>query len=107
MNDLFNILEALQHSKRKKVLSTIIEVKGSSYRKEGAMTLYMDDATQIGLLSGGCIENDMAEKAAEIIKEKNSQTIVYDMNAGDDLGFGEGSGSIYVAKNLGKVRLSH
>lgn len=92
MNDVFDILNALQDSKCKKVLSTIIDVKGSSYRKEGAMMLYVEDGTQLGLLSGGCLENDLAVNADLVIQEKNARTIVYDLRLEDDLAFGQGSG---------------
>lgn len=92
MNDLFDILNVLQDSNCKKVLSTIIDVKGSSYRKEGAMMLHMEDGTQVGLLSGGCLEGDLALIADEVIQEKHSRTIVYNMTSEDDLIFGLGSG---------------
>ncbi|WP_332697895.1 XdhC family protein [Halalkalibacter lacteus] len=92
MNELFDILKALQDSKHRKVLATINDVEGSSYRKEGTMMLYVEDGTKIGLLSGGCLENDLTVRADEVIKEKTSRTIVYDMKSEDDLAFGQGSG---------------
>lgn len=92
MNDLFNILNALQVSKYKTVLATIINVTGSSYRKEGAMMLYIEDGTQIGLLSGGCLENDLAVRAEEVIVENTSRSIIYDMKSEDELSWGQSSG---------------
>jgi xanthine dehydrogenase accessory factor len=92
MNELFEVLNALQDPKHRKVLSTIIDVEGSSYRKEGALMIYKENGTQIGLLSGGCLESDLALRADEVIKEKISRTIVYDMKSEDDLTWGQSSG---------------
>ncbi|WP_413375161.1 XdhC family protein [Alkalihalobacillus sp. 1P02AB] len=92
MNETDEILNKVTDSKQPKVLATIIEVVGSSYRKEGAMMLIMEDGTHVGLLSGGCLENDLAERAAEVRKKQTTQTIVYDMSAEDDLSFGQGKG---------------
>ncbi|WP_078430542.1 XdhC family protein [Alkalihalobacterium alkalinitrilicum] len=92
MNDLFDILKLIQTTDQKKVLATIIDVDGSSYRKEGAMMLHLEDSTQIGLLSGGCLENDVALRAEEIIKEQQSRAVVYDMKADDDITWGLNNG---------------
>lgn len=92
MANLFQILNELQELNGEYVLSTIIKVEGSSYRKEGTVMLYKDDGTQIGLLSGGCLEADLAERSKDVIKGKTSRTIVYDMKAEDDLSWGQGSG---------------
>lgn len=92
VNSALEILNAISNSKQRKILSTIIAVKGSSYRKEGAMMLHLEDGTQIGLLSGGCLENDLAMIADEIIKEKQSRIKDYNMNSEEDLIFGTGSG---------------
>ncbi|WP_096435115.1 XdhC family protein [Alteribacter populi] len=92
MEDLFRILNELQESKHIKVLSTIIKVEGSSYRKEGAVMLHKEDGSQIGLLSGGCLESDLAERFEEVIKDRTSRTVVYDTRVEDDLSWGQGSG---------------
>jgi xanthine dehydrogenase accessory factor len=92
MNDLFDILKSIRTTEQKKVLTTIINVEGSSYRKEGAMMLYLQDNTHIGLLSGGCLENDLALRTEEIITEQQSRMIVYDMKSDDDITFGLGNG---------------
>ncbi|WP_339145928.1 MULTISPECIES: XdhC family protein [unclassified Sutcliffiella] len=92
MNDFFHILNSLQDSAQRKVLSTIINVEGSSYRKEGAMMMMMEDGTQTGLLSGGCFENDLAANAADVLNTNSSRTIVYDMKSKNDLIWGTGSG---------------
>ncbi|MFC0560260.1 XdhC family protein [Halalkalibacter alkalisediminis] len=92
MKDLFHILKTIQTSECQKVLATIIDVEGSSYRKEGAMMLYLEDNTEIGLLSGGCLEQDVALKAKEVLINQQSRIVVYDMKSVDDITWGLGIG---------------
>ncbi len=74
------------------VLATIIKVVGSSYRKEGAMLLCMEDGSYYGLISGGCLEEDLVEKAKVVYKKSLSHTLTYDLSEDDDLSWGQGSG---------------
>ncbi|MGO4889294.1 XdhC family protein [Anaerobacillus sp. MEB173] len=92
MNELFTILKALQDPNHEKMLATIVHVEGSSYRKEGAMMLYIEGNKQIGLLSGGCLEADLAERSIGIIQGNDSHTVEYDLSVEDDLSWGQGSG---------------
>jgi len=45
------------------VLATLIARVGSSYRKEGAMMFISPTGERIGVLSGGCLESDIIQKA--------------------------------------------
>src|ERR1700678_886126 len=45
------------------VLATIIAVDGSSYRKPGARMLVARSGIRAGTISGGCLENDVVQKA--------------------------------------------
>jgi xanthine dehydrogenase accessory factor len=44
------------------VLITLVRVEGSSYRRPGAMLLSMDEE-YAGMISGGCLESEVAKKA--------------------------------------------
>ena len=91
MEDLFPILDFLeQHGK--KVLATIIHVEGSAYKKEGSMMLFLEDGTQIGMLSAGCLEIDLAFRAEEVFEKAVPLTIQYDMSEQTDLAWGQGAG---------------
>ena len=46
------------------VLATVVHVKGSAYRRPGARMLVLRDGQRIGTISGGCLEGDVARKAA-------------------------------------------
>jgi xanthine dehydrogenase accessory factor len=92
MDDIYRVLEVINESNTKSVLATIIHVEGSAYRKEGACMLFQGDGTQIGVLSGGCLEEDLAVKAQEVLQKEAAETFVFDMKHEDDLSWGQGTG---------------
>ncbi|WP_372631415.1 XdhC family protein [Cohnella sp.] len=98
MGDWVDILDALSHTGRK-LLATIVRVDGSAYRKEGAMMLLTENRKRYGILSGGCLEDDLAERAPGVWDEGVSQTVAYDLRSEDDLSWGQGigcNGSVHV-----------
>lgn len=92
MATIYKLLEMLQRDEQHSVLATIIRVEGSSYRKEGTSMLFQGNSGQIGFLSGGCLEQDLAIRAEEVLMSGRSNTVIYDMSAEDDLSWGQGSG---------------
>ncbi|UOQ43703.1 XdhC family protein [Halobacillus salinarum] len=73
------------------VLATIVHVEGSAYKKEGAMMLFKQNGSQVGMISAGCLEEDVAERIKRN-ESKDAEIIVYDMRGYRDLMWGEGSG---------------
>ncbi|HEX2083943.1 MAG TPA: XdhC family protein, partial [Xanthomonadaceae bacterium] len=45
-------------------LALVLETEGSTYSHAGAMALFATDA-QVGWLSGGCLEPELAQRAAQ------------------------------------------
>lgn len=74
------------------VLGTIISTEGSTYRKAGAMMLIAADGSHRGLISGGCLEADLAQHAKSVFAENEARIVTYDLSAGDDLIWGLGIG---------------
>lgn len=74
------------------VLATVVATAGSTYRKAGAQMLITADAQLRGLLSGGCLEVDLIERARRIQGSGHTELATYDMRGADDLLFGIGSG---------------
>jgi xanthine dehydrogenase accessory factor len=74
------------------VLATIIATVGSTYRKPGAMMLIARDGTFEGLISGGCLEGDLLQHAAEVFASGTAKRVTYDMHADDDLVWSLGLG---------------
>jgi len=92
MDGIHRIIEALRVSGSNHVLATIIRVEGSAYLKEGTTMLFREDGTQIGILSGGCLEADLAHRAADVLDGGHNRMLIYDMRDEDDLSWGQGSG---------------
>jgi xanthine dehydrogenase accessory factor len=74
------------------VLATIIETRGATYQKAGAMMLIDDMGRCFGLLSGGCLEADISLHAEQVFLQKQSKLINYDLSADADLLWGLGLG---------------
>lgn len=81
------------------VLTTIIKVDGSAYRKEGTTMLVKSDGNRIGLLSAGCLEEDLTARIQSKTLNQESETLIYDLSSEDDLSWGQGAGcngSLYI-----------
>ena len=74
------------------VLATIIETRGATYQKAGAMMLINEQGDCFGLLSGGCLEADISLHAKQVLLHKQSQVISYDLSVDADLLWGLGLG---------------
>ncbi|GAA0393731.1 XdhC family protein [Paenibacillus motobuensis] len=92
MEDLHRILEAIQDNGQRSVLATITHVEGSAYRKEGALMLFFEDGSQIGVLSAGCLETDLAARVPEILAAGVSCGFVFDVQSLEHLSWGEETG---------------
>jgi xanthine/CO dehydrogenase XdhC/CoxF family maturation factor len=73
-------------------LGLLVETAGSTYRKPGALMLIAANGDSAGLLSGGCLEGDLAEYARSVIETGTARLVTYDMRGGDDLVWGLGLG---------------
>src|SRR6476659_6539771 len=49
-------------------LATLVVARGSSYRRPGARMLICADGTTAGSLSGGCLEDEVVRRAAEVMR---------------------------------------
>jgi xanthine/CO dehydrogenase XdhC/CoxF family maturation factor len=74
------------------VLATIVRTIGSTYRKPGAHMLLRADGASAGLLSGGCVESDLTERAREVLRTGRPALVDYDARSSDDVIWGLGLG---------------
>ncbi len=82
-------------------LATVVRVRGSAYRHEGAKLLVAEDGSTTGNVSGGCLEQDVCEVALQVIRRGQSQLRGYCSGADEieawDLGVGcEGQVDVFV-----------
>lgn len=73
-------------------LVTVVRVEGSSYRREGTRLLLEADGRLTGLLSGGCLERELASRAAELTAAAAPRLLVYDLTAEQEAIWGFGTG---------------
>lgn len=84
--------EAWEAAGKSLVLATVVETTGSTYSKTGAQMLVTEDGLFQGMLSGGCLEGDLAERAAAVIKSGQAQIVTYDLGMNDEELWGLGVG---------------
>lgn len=74
------------------VLATVVRVTGSSYGGVGARMLIRSDGSTVGLVSGGCLESDLAEHARRVSVTGCAEVVRYDTRDDDDAPWGLGLG---------------
>lgn len=100
MPTFLRILDALQHSTAKSILATIIHIEGSAYLKEGTSMLMMENGDRVGMVSPGCLEEDLFLRCKALIQSTYPQIVTYDLSSVDDYGWGQGMGCNAVIKIL-------
>ena len=89
------IVDALFRSADKNepvVLATVVRISGSSYGGVGTRMVARVDGTTVGLVSGGCLESDLAEHARDVHKRRVPRVVTYDTRADDETAWGLGLG---------------
>lgn len=95
MRDLRELITAFERARARgeyAALVTVVRVVGSAYRRPGARMLLASDGARVGLVSGGCLEADLAERARPVLESGRPLTVSYDARTDADLVFGLGLG---------------
>jgi xanthine dehydrogenase accessory factor len=93
MTEIASILKLLdEHSRAPAVLATLVRVEGSSYRKPGARLLWLSAGIRTGSISGGCIEEDLVERARRVLATGTPEIAAYNTAAENDVVWGTGTG---------------
>lgn len=74
------------------VLATVTGTDGSTYSKVGDFILIAENGDYQGLVSGGCVEGDLAERAAATLAARTPATVDYDLGGEHDALWGMGAG---------------
>jgi len=73
-------------------LATVYETLGSTYSKAGHRIVICADGRYSGLISGGCLEGDLAEHAASVLQTGAAEPVTYDLRDDVEDVFGLGVG---------------
>jgi xanthine/CO dehydrogenase XdhC/CoxF family maturation factor len=95
MNEIQAILKFFEESQQKDetaYLATIVNTKGSTYRRSGAKMLMTSTGQMVGAISGGCLENDVVEYTRQRMPSVEPIVVTYDTTADEDIVWGFGIG---------------
>lgn len=92
LGPLLPLFDRQRAAGRSMALGILVHTVGSTYRKPGAMLLIAGDGEYAGLISGGCLEGDLGERAQAVIATGHATRVTYDLRNSDDLVWGLGLG---------------
>ncbi|MEP6483451.1 MAG: XdhC family protein [Rudaea sp.] len=96
---LLDALQALHARGERGVLGIVFATSGSTYQKAGALVLLDDSGLLHGVISGGCLEPELEQRARDVLRISRADTVDFDMRTDEDVTFGSGTGC------HGRVRL--
>ena len=76
--------ELLKKQNVQSILATVVQVEGSSYRREGARMLIDEYGNITGAISGGCLEGDALTKALHALHQSKNKLVTYDTSDEND-----------------------
>src|SRR5579864_4189155 len=95
MTETQRLVEAYRRAATENVraaLATVVRVEGSAYRRAGARMLVTEDGRTTGVVSGGCLEGDVRERAARVMRTGQPMLVSYDTTTDEDVVWGLGMG---------------
>jgi xanthine/CO dehydrogenase XdhC/CoxF family maturation factor len=92
IDEVLRAARALRDAGQPVALATVVSVRGSSYRRPGARLLVPADGPPVGLISGGCLEEEAARLAREAIRLDAPVLVTIDHSAEGDELWGMGLG---------------
>jgi xanthine dehydrogenase accessory factor len=79
VKDIYDLLrEVRQRPDESFALATLVRVEGSSYRRPGARMLICKDGKTVGSLSAGCLEEEVALRAREVLRTGQPTLMSFD-----------------------------
>jgi xanthine dehydrogenase accessory factor len=83
MKEIYDILREFKAgrdgpSRGRFALATLVRAQGSSYRRPGARMLICEDGRMVGALSGGCLEQEVALRAREVLQTGEPALMTFD-----------------------------
>ena len=99
--EVLDFLARVRGAGQRAALATVVRVRGSAYRHEGAKLVVAEDGRTAGNVSGGCLEQDVREVALQVIRNGEPELRSYCSSADEiaawDLGVGcEGQVDVFI-----------
>ena len=90
--NLGSLFDECSGSGQSLVLAIVYATEGSTYSNAGAQMVITGGGIFQGMLSGGCLEGDLAERARAVADSTTPQAVTYDLGKDDDELWGLGVG---------------
>jgi xanthine/CO dehydrogenase XdhC/CoxF family maturation factor len=79
VKDIYDIVREVRNRPSEDfALATLVRAEGSSYRRPGARKLICEDGVAIGSLSGGCLEEEIALYARDVLETGEPVLVSFD-----------------------------
>ncbi len=88
MRDTLRKLVEAIHAHRPVAYCRLVETRGSTPQKAGAMMLVFEDGTQAGTLGGGCVEADVKRRALAVMQTGKAEIAKFQLDS--DYGWDDG-----------------
>jgi xanthine dehydrogenase accessory factor len=72
------IRRVAENPSRSWAIATLVQVQGSTYRKPGARLLVDSDGGTLGILSGGCLEEEIGRQGRNVIRDRSPVLLSFD-----------------------------
>jgi xanthine dehydrogenase accessory factor len=72
------IHRVMENPSRSWALATLVRTRGSTYRKPGARMLIDSEGRTLGVLSGGCLEEEIGQHGQTVIAETKPVLLSFD-----------------------------
>lgn len=89
---LVQFIQQAQAQKKNIVCINVLETQGAAYRKSGATMIVDDSGLFVGVVSGGCFEEDIVHCATDILSKHKGKYVLHDLRIKDDSVESWGSG---------------
>ena len=77
MKEVLEVYERWKGQGKDVAVATVVNVKGSAPRGVGAKMLISSEGEMEGSVSGGCVENDVREHAADVLATGSPRLVTY------------------------------
>jgi len=88
MRTILQNLEDVIHSGKPVAYTALVETKGSTPQKAGAVMLVFPDGSQTGTLGGGCVEAEVKRRALQLLDQGEREILTFQLD--NDYGWDDG-----------------